>query len=133
MTLFSFSQLDSIATSPDQQQLLKPHVDQLIRSVLMHMRINFTTNLSRAATPVDQKQVMEMGRHLTAVMDTVFSVGDLACGCTQETLVEVERDVFGYLVDEKLLKLAEIAQLNRAYNQLMGNMIGNCNSNAAFG
>ena len=74
-----------------------------------------------------------MGRHLTAVMDTVFSVDDLACGCTQETLVEVERDVFGYLVDEKLLKLAEIAQLNRAYNQLMGNMIGNCNSNAAFG
>ena len=76
---------------------------------------------------------MEMSRHLTAVMDTVFSVSDLAGACTQRTLVEVERDVFGYLVDEKLVKLSEIAQLNRAYNQLMGNVVGHSNSNAAFG
>ena len=51
----------------------------------------------------------------------------------KKTLVEVERDVFGYLVDEKLVKLSEIAQLNRAYNQLMGNVVGHSNSNAAFG
>ena len=65
-------------------------------------------------------------------MDTTGSVRTGVWLYSRDTR-QVERDVFGYLVDEKLLKLAEIAQLNRAYNQLMGNMIGNCNSNAAFG
>ena len=92
------------------------------------MRFNIS-NLNIA----DPKLVILMGRHLTAVMNTIFSVGDLACDCTQETLVEVERDVSKYLVDEKLLKFPEVAQLNRAYNQLMRNMVDNCNSNAAFG
>ena len=99
----------------------------------MQMRINFSTNLSRATTPAEQQKVMEMGRHLTAILDTVFSVKELAYVSTQETLVEVERDIFGYLVDERLLRLAEVAQLNRAYNQLMSNVVGNSSCNAAFG
>ena len=132
--LFSLPlQLEQVAKSSEQHQLLKTHVDQLLRSVLMQMRMNFSTNLARASSPAEQEQVMELGRHLTAVMDAVFSEKELACVAGQETLVEVERDVFGYLMDERLLKLEEVAQLNRAYNQLMGKLVENANSNAVFG
>ena len=99
----------------------------------MQMRMNFSTNLARAASPAEEHRVMELGRHLTAVMDAVFSVKELACVSGQETLVEVERDVFGYLMDERLLKLEDVAQLNRAYNQLMGKVVENSSSNAVFG
>lgn len=63
----------------------------------------------------------------------VFSSKDLAATVRQETLVELERDVFGYLIDDKLLCLENIAQLNRVYNVLMGHIVESSDRNAIFG
>ena len=51
----------------------------------------------------------------------------------QESLVEVEHDIMSYLVDERLLKLEEVAQLNRSFNYLMLRICDNCNMTALYG
>jgi len=63
----------------------------------------------------------------------VFSEPTLASVATQESLIEVERDIMGYLIDEKLLKLEDIAQLNRSFNYLMLQLCENCNKTTLFG
>lgn len=63
----------------------------------------------------------------------VFSEPTLAHVATQECLIEVERDIMGYLVDERLLKLEDIAQLIRSFNYLMLRLCENCNKTALFG
>jgi len=63
----------------------------------------------------------------------VFSEPTLASVATQESLIEVERDIMGYLIDEKLLKLEDIAQLNRSFNYLMLRLCENCNETTLFG
>ena len=63
----------------------------------------------------------------------VFSEPTLASVATQESLIEVERDIMGYLIDEKLLKLEDIAQLNRSFNYLMLRLCENCNKTTLFG
>lgn len=113
--------------------LLKDHVDQLLRSTLMQMRMNFSTNLSKASSPEDDQQVMDLARQHTALLFAVFSEKALASVVSQGTLVEVERDVFGYLMDERLLRLEDVAQLIRAYNQLMGKVVDNADTNLVFG
>ena len=45
----------------------------------------------------------------------------------------MERDIMGYLIDEKLLKLEDIAQLNRSFNYLMLRLCENCNKTTLFG
>ena len=51
----------------------------------------------------------------------------------QETLVELERDIFSYLIDDKLVCIENIEQLIRAYNILMGHIVEHSKRNAIFG
>ena len=51
------------------------------------------------ATTTGKKDIIKMGHHLISVTDYILSVDNVACACQLETLIEVERDVFGYIVD----------------------------------
>ena len=149
--------------STDQPSLLLNHVDQLIRAILMQKRFNFTTRLSAAgpggtytypllflvilpspvspllsssllfSSPGDYSQVLDISRILTSVLVQVFSDKTLAQSVHQETLVELERDIFSYLIDDKLVCIENIEQLIRAYNILMGHIVEHSNRNAIFG
>ena len=84
----------------DQQH---PLVDQLICSLLKDTRMNYSKLLR--ATTTGKKDIIKMGHHLISVTDYILSVDNVACACQLETLIEVERDVFGYIVDEELAEL----------------------------
>ena len=99
----------------------------------MQKRINFTTHLSMATSPEDYQRVLDMSRTLAGVLTQVFLEVSLAKKVRQETLVELERDIFGYLIDDRLHCLENIAQLNRVYNVLMGHVVENTDRNAIFG
>lgn len=70
---------------------------------------------------------------MTACLVSVFSQVPLASAVTQDTLVQVETDVMGYLVDDRLLVLEEVAQLNRSFNFLMLHVVDNSDKTAVFG
>ena len=91
------------------------------------MYIHYCTSLG------DYSKILEISRLLTSVLVQAFSDKTLAQSVHQETLVELERDIFGYLIDEKLLCIENIEQLNRAYNLLMGHIVEHTNRNAIFG
>ena len=45
--------------NPSQRDAMSAHVDQLLRAVLMQMRMNFSSPLSEASTPESLKQASE--------------------------------------------------------------------------
>ena len=85
------------------------------------------------SSPGDYSQVLDISRILTSVLVQVFSDKTLAQSVHQETLVELERDIFSYLIDDKLVCIENIEQLIRAYNILMGHIVEHSNRNAIFG
>lgn len=129
----ALKQVEVILSSDDQRPALAPHVDQLLRAVLMQMKLNFTTQFAAASDSEAKKVVTATGKRLTACLVGVFSQPSLACGVTQDTLVQVETDVMSYLVDDKLLVLEEVAQLNRSFNFLMLHVVDNSDKTAVFG
>ena len=76
---------------------------------------------------------MLVGKRLTSCLVVLFSEASLAVKATQDSLVEVERDVITYLVDERLLKLDEAPQLIRSLNFLMLRVCENSEKTAIFG
>ena len=78
-------------------------------------------------------QVMLLGKRLTSCLLNTFSQPELAAAASQDTLVETERDVMTLLQDERMLRLEDVAQLNRSFNFLMLKVIENGEKNALFG
>ena len=76
---------------------------------------------------------MEHAKRLVSCVVTVFNETKLALASSQECLSEVEAAVLSYLCDDRLLKLEEVAQLNRAFNYLMYRICENCDKTALFG
>ena len=83
--------------------------------------------------PSPLPQVMALGKRLTSCLLNTFSQPDLASAASQDTLVETERDVMTLLQDERMLRLEDVAQLNRSFNYLMLKVIENGDKNALFG
>ena len=78
-------------------------------------------------------QVMEHAKKLVSCVVGVFNESKLAGAASLECLSEVETAVLSYLCDDRLLKLQEVAQLNRAFNYLMYRICENCDKTALFG
>lgn len=78
-------------------------------------------------------QVMRIGKRLTSCLVVLFSETSLAVKATQDSLIEVERDILTYLVDDRLLKLEEAPQLIRSFNFLMLRVCENSEKTAIFG
>ena len=106
--------------------ILPSPVSPLLSSPLLSSPLLFSS-------PGDYSQVLDISRILTSVLVQVFSDKTLAQSVHQETLVELERDIFSYLIDDKLVCIENIEQLIRAYNILMGHIVEHSNRNAIFG
>ena len=50
-------QIEAVVVNPSQREAMDTHVDQLLRAVLMQMRMNFSTPLTDASTPETLKAV----------------------------------------------------------------------------
>ena len=74
-----------------------------------------------------------MGKNLTSCLVVLFSESSLAVKASQDSLVEVERDILTYIIDERLLKLEEAPQLIRSFNYLMMKICENSEKTAIFG
>ncbi len=96
------------------------------------MRINFSTNLSQSVTPKDNKRVLELSRANARILSKLFEQPTLSVHVTQATLKSIIRDVFGYMIDDSLCVLEDIAQLNRVFNTLMARVVDNSNKNAVI-
>ena len=55
-------QVEAILSSEEQRTVLLPHVDQLLRAVLMQMKLNFTTQFAAASDSQARKGVSVWGR-----------------------------------------------------------------------
>ena len=76
---------------------------------------------------------MEHAKRLLSCVVAVFNETKLALASSQECLCDVETAILSYLCDDRLLKLEEVAQLNRAFNYLMYRICENCEKTALFG
>lgn len=76
---------------------------------------------------------MDDAKMLTSCIVKVLEEPSLAILVSQDTLVELERDVVAYLTDERLLKLDDAAQLLRVFNYLMLRLCENCDKTSVYG
>ena len=76
---------------------------------------------------------MEHAKRLVSCLVTVFNETKLALVASQDSLCEVETGILSYLCDDRLLRLEEVAQLNRAFNYLMYRICENCEKTVLFG
>ncbi|XP_064399412.1 cytoskeleton-associated protein 5-like isoform X3 [Halichondria panicea] len=126
-------QIEAVIVSPSQRPAITPHVDQLLRALLLQMRVNFSSPLTNASDSDSQKEVMDDAKMLTSCIVKVLEEPSLAILVSQDTLVELERDVVAYLTDERLLKLDDAAQLLRVFNYLMLRLCENCDKTSVYG
>ena len=70
---------------------------------------------------------------LNSCMVRVLEEPSLALLVSQDTLIEIERDVTAYLPDERLLKIEDAPQLLKVFNYLMLRLCENCDKTAVFG
>ena len=75
---------------------------------------------------------MEHAKRLVSSVVAVFSATKLAVATSLECLCEVETAVLSHLCDDRLLKLEDVAQLNRAFNYLMYRICENCEKTVLF-
>ena len=75
---------------------------------------------------------MEHAKRLVSSVVAVFSEAKLAMAPSLECLCEVETAVLSHLCDDQLLRLKEVAQLNRAFNYLMYRICENCEKTILF-
>ena len=78
-------------------------------------------------------QLMDFGRLLTSCLFTLFSEPSLASQASKDTLMEVEKDIMQYLVDDRMVKMEDAAQLLRTFNSLISNICDNADKTAVFG
>jgi cytoskeleton-associated protein 5 len=128
----ALKQIEGVVANPRYIPALVPHVDHLLRAVLMQLRITFATPLATASDPQSQQQVMEHAKRLVSSVVALFSETKLAVAPSLGCLCEVETGVLSYLCDDRLLKLEEVAQLNRAFNYLMYRICENCEKTVLF-
>ena len=53
-------QIEAVIVNPSQREAMDTHVDQLLRAVLMQMRMNFSTPLTEASTPETLQKVCQL-------------------------------------------------------------------------
>ena len=90
-------------------------------------------SLPLSLPPSLSHQVMGHSKRLVSCVVAVFNETKLALAVNLECLCEVEGGILSYLCDDRLLKLEEVAQLNRAFNYLMYRMCENCEKTRLFG
>ena len=126
----TLSRIEALICTPEHHKTVIPHINGILSTVLMQMRINFTTNLSQSATPKDNKRVLELSRANARILSKIFEQPVLSVHVTQPILKSLIRDVIGYMIDDSLCVLEDIAQLNRVFNTLMARVVDNSNKNA---
>ncbi len=126
------SRIETLICTPEHHSTIIPHVNSILNTVLIQMRINFSTNLSQSVTPKDNKRVLELSRANARILSKLFEQPTLSVHVTQATLKSIIRDVFGYMIDDSLCVLEDIAQLNRVFNTLMARVVDNSNKNAVI-
>jgi cytoskeleton-associated protein 5 len=132
-SIAALRQMEEILSKTEHVSIVTVQVDQLVRAILMQLRMNFTTQLQQSSTQEERSEVMHLGKRLTSCLLTVFSKQDYAVAARRDTLIETERDIMNLLLNERMLQLEEVAQLNRSFNYLVFQMIENGDKNALFG
>ena len=69
-------QVEAILSSEEQRAVLLPHVDQLLRAVLMQMKLNFTTQFAAASDSQARKGVSVWGGGRVCVGGVSVCVGE---------------------------------------------------------
>ena len=64
-------------STPSQRVSVTPHINQLLRTVLMQMRMNFTTPLANAYDPQSQQEVRWWGVDMGGWVGVCMCVGVL--------------------------------------------------------
>jgi len=73
-----------------------------------------------------------VGKRLTACLYLVFGEPSLVALVTRDRLLEVERDVMGYLSDEHVMRISDGTYLVRTLNSLMQRLCENAEVNALY-
>lgn len=76
---------------------------------------------------------MDLGKRLTSCLFVLFGEPSLASQASRDSLMEVEKDIMLYLLDERVLKLEEASQLFRTFNCLLLKLCDNGEKTAVFG
>ena len=130
--LAALSRLEALICSPEHHKNVTPHINDILSTILVQMRANFTTNLSQSNSPQDNKRVLDLSRANTRILVKLFEQATLSALVTQPVLKSLIRDVFGYMIDDRLCVLEDFAQLNRVFNTLMAKVVDNSNKNAVI-
>ena len=77
--------------------------------------------------------MQEVGKRLTSCIYCMFGEPSLVVLVTRDRLLEVEKDVMGYLSDEHVLRLSDGTYLIRTLNSLMQRLCENAEVNALYG
>ncbi|XP_065911273.1 cytoskeleton-associated protein 5-like isoform X2 [Dysidea avara] len=126
-------QMETYLANADSTPSLVSHIDQLLRAVLLQLKTTLQSVTQQTHSKEAEAKAMLHVKSLLSCILSVFSLESLANGASQDVLLEVQQQTMGYLLDERLNKLEEVAQVHRTFNLIMSRMLENANKNYLFG
>ncbi|XP_071956177.1 cytoskeleton-associated protein 5-A-like isoform X2 [Antedon mediterranea] len=116
ISLQSLKQLDEALQDSDRCKVLTDHVDQLVVTTSLQLRMAFSKYMSDENT---SKDVIRMYRCLVALLMSLFQNRMLATKASKDVLCDLVNGLITVLIDNRLESFEEGPQVIRSINMLM--------------
>ncbi|XP_033117139.1 cytoskeleton-associated protein 5-like isoform X3 [Anneissia japonica] len=116
ISLQSLKQLDEALQDSDRSKVLTDHIDQLVVTTSLQLRMAFSKYMSDETT---SKDVIRMYRCLVALLMSLFQNRMLAMKASKDVLCDLVNGLITVLIDNRLEAFDDGPQVIRSINMLM--------------
>ncbi|XP_052066786.1 cytoskeleton-associated protein 5-like [Mytilus californianus] len=117
MCIQALTQIDEVLKDEEKAEVLSNHVDQLLLSMSMQIKMVYSTHMSSEFTSKDD--VTRLYRCLLGTLLAIFQNSSLAKKASKDVLKDLVNSLITILLDNRLTSLEEGAQVIRTVNVMV--------------
>ncbi|XP_074659801.1 cytoskeleton-associated protein 5-like [Tubulanus polymorphus] len=121
ISMQALAQVDEVLKDSEKANMMTNHVDMLLSSISMQLRLAYIKHISDESTP--KLSVIQLLKCLLATLMEIFTVRDLAKNASTDILKDLTYHLVKVLLDNRLNELDEGPQVVRSVNVLVVKMI----------
>ncbi|XP_033753517.1 cytoskeleton-associated protein 5-like [Pecten maximus] len=113
----ALAQIDEVLKEEGRAEVMVNHVDQLLLSVSMQLKMVYSTHMGSKSTPKDN--VIRLYRCLLGTLLALFQNPSLSAKASKDILKDLINNLVTILLDNRLVELEEGAQVVRSVNVMV--------------
>ncbi|OWF42942.1 cytoskeleton-associated protein 5-like [Mizuhopecten yessoensis] len=113
----ALAQIDEVLKEEGRAEVMVNHVDQLLLSMSMQLKMVYSTHMGSKSTPKDN--VIRLYRCLLGTLLALFQKPSLSSKASKDVLKDLINNLVTILLDNRLVELEEGAQVVRSVNVMV--------------